>query len=333
MKTKVLCIGHVTLDTFFSVENAELHCDINSRESKVCFDFGAKIPVEDVAYGVGGGAANVSAALGKMETEPILCSILGEDPVGESVIKRLVAHNVNIDHLIKDEYPTDQAAVISYITERTIFTYNHDREYNLEKFASLNPAEYEWILVSSVGEKVELLYKQIIKLKEQNSKLKLFYNPGSKELNYSYEQIQLILPYVDYLLSNVEEGCVLLNRELSRNDIELKDLLKLLATEKGIKNVVLTDAKEGVYYREFGEGNADIIHLNAIKTEVVEKTGAGDAFSAGFIAGIINGKEMMEASKWGIANSTSVIKKVGAQNGLLDLNLVKMLSQKVTVGD
>jgi sugar/nucleoside kinase (ribokinase family) len=57
--------------------------------------------------------------------------------------------------------------------------------------------------------------------------------------------------------------------------------------------------------------------LGIVKTEVVEKTGAGDAFSAGFLAAIIHGLEIPEAMKWGSINSANVIGKIGAEEGLL----------------
>ena len=82
----------------------------------------------------------------------------------------------------------------------------------------------------------------------------------------------------------------------------------------GAKNVVITDGENGAYVES--EKN-EAYHLGIIKTEIVEKTGAGDAFSAGFLAAIIYGLGIPEAMTWGTINSASVIGKIGSQEGLL----------------
>jgi ribokinase len=49
----------------------------------------------------------------------------------------------------------------------------------------------------------------------------------------------------------------------------------------------------------------------------LERTGAGDAFSATFTVAIAQGKSIREALMWGPINSMSVVQQVGARAGLL----------------
>jgi sugar/nucleoside kinase (ribokinase family) len=49
----------------------------------------------------------------------------------------------------------------------------------------------------------------------------------------------------------------------------------------------------------------------------IDRTGAGDAFGSGFIAGIIRTGRVEEAIRLGTANSTSIVEKFGAKNGIL----------------
>jgi sugar/nucleoside kinase (ribokinase family) len=54
--------------------------------------------------------------------------------------------------------------------------------------------------------------------------------------------------------------------------------------------------------------------------KLVDRTGAGDAFGAGFITGLIRRNEINYALKLASANATSVIESIGAQTGLLKKN-------------
>ena len=47
-----------------------------------------------------------------------------------------------------------------------------------------------------------------------------------------------------------------------------------------------------------------------------ETTGAGDAFAAGFLANFIQSQDISEALKWGIIQSSSVLREIGSVNGL-----------------
>ena len=55
--------------------------------------------------------------------------------------------------------------------------------------------------------------------------------------------------------------------------------------------------------------------------KVVERTGAGDAFASGFVAGQMFGKSIMESLKLGLEESESVIKHKGAKIGLIKRKL------------
>jgi sugar/nucleoside kinase (ribokinase family) len=68
--------------------------------------------------------------------------------------------------------------------------------------------------------------------------------------------------------------------------------------------------------------------MNSYPVKIVSKTGAGDAFSAGFLSAKIYGHNLAACLSWGIANSCSVLGHFGVQNGLLDKNgMKKMIGQ------
>jgi len=309
----VHCIGHVTLDTFLELYEADVVCDINSKECKVSFGFGAKVPVKNVRYGIGGGASNVSVGLKKLGIQSYLHTTVGDDPKGVDIKNELGQLGVDLSYLKVDGFPTDQSAILSYFKERTIFTYSQKRKIVFDvSFA-------EYIFLSSIGGEIADIYPQVIKLKKKNPSPVLFFNPGSKELKNSRGEILKVLECSDYLICNVEEALMIIDPSLTRSQIEIPDMLDILI-QKGADNVVLTDGINGSHALIDGQFYTVPIH----QVEVVEKTGAGDAFASGFISGVVHGALALDSLKRGAVNGASVITKPGSQNGLLDLSEMEL---------
>jgi len=81
----------------------------------------------------------------------------------------------------------------------------------------------------------------------------------------------------------------------------------------GPKIVCVTDGKRG---SEICDGH-HIYKSYPNKVKIAEKTGAGDAFASGFVAGLILYEDIEHAIEAGSLNAESVIQKPGAKNGLL----------------
>ena len=62
----------------------------------------------------------------------------------------------------------------------------------------------------------------------------------------------------------------------------------------------------------------DRIHVPAYDIEVVDTTGCGDAFTAGFIAGLADGRSLTEAAHLGTASASLVASGLGSDAGITD---------------
>lgn len=109
------------------------------------------------------------------------------------------------------------------------------------------------------------------------------------------------------------EAAALLNLDAKKATIPflLPQLLKL-----GVEHAVITAGKKGAYAAELRSTKISFVR-GITREKLQEVTGAGDAFSSGFIAGYIKHKNSEQALRWGVLNATACIKKIGAQNGLL----------------
>ena len=140
-----------------------------------------------------------------------------------------------------------------------------------------------------------------------------------------------VLEKTDYLFVNKQEAEeILYGKELELAGEKENQIKKLLYGLRGLgaKNVVITDGENGSFvYDESNESH----HVGAIKIDVVEKTGAGDAYTAGFLAAMLNDKPVEEAMRWGTLDAASVIQKIGAEEGLL--SKVELEKRLKSIGD
>jgi ribokinase len=81
---------------------------------------------------------------------------------------------------------------------------------------------------------------------------------------------------------------------------------------KGVEIVAVKLGSDGCYVTNGYEQH----HIEAYKVPVVDTTGAGDAFNAGFLYGVLNKKSLLECGKIGNFVASRCVMKMGARAGL-----------------
>ncbi|MFI6522887.1 carbohydrate kinase family protein [Spirillospora sp. NPDC050679] len=122
------------------------------------------------------------------------------------------------------------------------------------------------------------------------------------------------LPHVDHFLPNEEQA-----RAMTGEDDPERAALALLA--QGPEAVVVTLGAEGSLVAS-AEG---VRRVPPLKVEVVDTTGCGDAYCAGFITGLLHGRDLPEAARWGTAAAATVAQGLGSDACLTDLDGVLAL--------
>lgn len=308
----ILCIGDAKIDIFLNIPDDDPHFNLDGSKEHLLLEYGKKINVTNYKKDVGGNAANTAVGLARLGKNVGLCAEIGTDEFSNFLIKTLEKENLNTNFLKQDENkPTSFSISINYNGERTILSEHVKRSHS---FNFLHTTA-QFIYLTSLGEEWKSAYEQVLKL--VNNKGVLFaFNPGTLQIEERGKLIMDLIEESDYLFVNREEAENLLYGKDSGLSDEKKEIKKILFGLKslGAKNVVITDSIKGSFAID---KNNKYFHLDALKVDVVEKTGAGDAFNAGFIAALIERKDINEALIWGSLNASSVIQKIGAQKGLL----------------
>jgi sugar/nucleoside kinase (ribokinase family) len=114
------------------------------------------------------------------------------------------------------------------------------------------------------------------------------------------------------------------NRIVEHSDREILDLLRELK-KLGARIVVITDGKNGSYLMDEKDHS---YYLNSFPSDTVDPTGAGDAFSSGFLFGQVSGKSLNDSMCLGATNAAYVSQTLGAQDGLIKISELEEKAQK-----
>lgn len=308
----LVAIGDTTLDTFLELEDASVLCGLDKNNCKLCMNYAEKIPVKSINQAIGGNAANVAVGVSRLGLKTALVSVLGDDPAGNQVMNMLEKENVNhslvaLDKNKKSNYST----VLNLNGERTILIFHEQRNYcrNLK----LPSAKIAYVTSMKDGWECMLGKEGLIDWVEKNH-LIVGYNPGTYQIRAGINDSKSLLKHTEYLFLNKEEAQKWLNNNSSDFKILGSELMKY-----GPKNIIITDSINGSY----AYTNNQIIFTPSEQTDLIEATGAGDAYASGFISAIFYGKTIKDAMHWGAQNAASVIGNIGSQAGLLKRDKIK----------
>jgi sugar/nucleoside kinase (ribokinase family) len=118
--------------------------------------------------------------------------------------------------------------------------------------------------------------------------------------------IEPCLPHLSFFLPSIREAREITGRERPE---EMAELLQ----GRGVETVAIKLGAQGCYVKPAG---APGFFSPAFRTEVVDTTGAGDAFVAGFLAGVLRGRDPAACARLACAVAALNIRKVGATAGM-----------------
>lgn len=304
----LISIGDSTVDLFMEVdvEDAQTVCTLDNDRCVVCFNYGSKVPVKKLSrVSAVGNAANNAIGSSRLGLKTAIYTVIGSDRDSQEMKDIFEKERVDTSFVVMEsDKRSNVSVVLNYNSERTIFVYHEDRKYNLPQLPNAR-----WVYYTSVAKGHDVLHKQVPDYIKRSGG-KLAFNPGSYQLREGIGVLKPLLETTDVLLLNREEAHMLVGGDLE----DVKGLFQKLK-DAGPKMVVITDGKNGSFASFDGR---EVWHAGIPEdSPVVEMTGAGDAYSTGFLAAICKGKELPEAMVWGTMNATSVVQYVGAREGLL----------------
>lgn len=305
---QLIVFGSARMDAFMTLpdEKADTFCDLDTKKCVLQLSYATKIPMKQVKFLVGGNGANVAVGTARMGIDSLLVAEVGTGVMGDATRHELEKQNIDLSLVTQTpDVPAGFGAVINYQGERTILSYYPPSEPPFPH----DVKEAEWVYLTSIGESFEKYYEKVLDFIHE-VKPKVAFNPGGRQIGMGQEWMKKYLEVTELLIANREE-CEEIAEFKDSFGKEKELIQKLLSL--GAKKVVMTDGRNGSY----GFDGEKYYHLGIMPVDAIERTGAGDASSAGMLSALIKGKSLVDAMLWGMLNSTSVIGYIGPQDGLL----------------
>jgi len=306
----IITFGSATQDVFMSSRELKVVEDEKFVTKKgLCVPLGSKMHMDNVFFAMGGCGTNTAITFAHQGLKAAYFGIIGQDAFGQEVKKELTQQNVSTD-LLKEsaEQPTAFSVILSLpdVGRSILEKLGACHQLTLEDI-DFEKLKANWFYIASLSGESHKVFESLINFAAVN-KIKLAVNPGKTQLNEGLETLRSGLNKMDILILNQEEAARLTDLDFQK---EKEIFQKLDDWVDGI--VVMTKGPNGV---TVSDGH-QLYSAGIPKSGLVDRTGAGDAFGAGFVAGWLVKEDITQAIQLGTANATACLQKMGATNGLL----------------
>ena len=313
MSKKILGIGNAIVDVLAKVDDEFLIKRnfikgsmrlINKSEFE---DLKKNIKIEKIV--AGGSVANTMSGIAFLKGNPSFIGKINSDRFGEIYKKSLEDINVKFPYLQKNENLSTGASIILITpdSERTMCTYlgisSHLSESDINENNIINNElifleGYLWD--KGISEK---MFKHAIKIAKKNKvKIAMSLSDIFCVTRHKEDFNKLLKDDLDILMGNENEINELTSKKNLLDSInQLKKLNKLIIVTKSENGSVAIKDNEII--------NCDSVKVN----KILDLTGAGDLFAAGFLKEYLEKSEIKKCLATGSILASKIIQKIGAR--------------------
>ena len=247
-----------------------------------------------------GAESNLAVGLAKLNKKAGWISKTGDDEFGEFILRELRAENVDVSQVIKcktnptgimfKQCITGQETKVLYYRENSAATTLAKHEIPLDYIKSAKILHITGITPAISPTAKEMVIEAVTFAR--NSGMQISFDPNIRLKLWSKQEakkfLTKLLPLSSIVLIGDEEAEILLDtKEPKEVERKLRDL--------GVKKIALKLNSKGAYVAD----ETDSYFIPPIETKVVDSVGAGDAFGAGFLCGILENEPIERCGKMG----------------------------------
>ncbi len=263
--------------------------------------------IHDYVEACGGSAANTMVGLARLGCSVGFVGKIADDHEGQLQINCFQKEGVNTDGIIHS--PKGKSGVcLGFVDKkgaRALYInpgVNDQIEFREIQASYITDTQFLH-LSSFVGEKSFRVQKKLMSFLPDS--VKVSFDPGSLYAQKGLSAIEPIIQNSFVMMPNaLELELITGEREIPKGAQMLIDMgVKIVAVKMGDKGCYVSNGEEKMT-------------LQPYKVPVVDTTGAGDAFDAGFLYGLVHNRTLEDCGKLGNFVASRSVMKMGARDGL-----------------
>ncbi|MBI3005992.1 MAG: carbohydrate kinase family protein, partial [Ignavibacteriales bacterium] len=270
--------------------------------------------IEDIILTTGGNVSNVGIDLAKLGFHVGAITRVGKDRLAEVLLQEYANHHVDVSGVLVDKDAQTSATMISVDRsgERT-FLHTRGCMVNFRVSDILSQLNFirnaKFLVFGYLGliPEMERELSKLFRTIKKRTGVKILVDTGGLPHRFSKKEFRRFLPWVDYFIPSFEEAVALTGKKTPERIVEF-------LFDAGVRILVgVKLAAKGCYIAT----REKVAYVRAARVKkVVDTTGAGDAFVAGFVAGMLKGFDPFQAARIGNATAASCVMSMGASTAV-----------------
>ena len=289
-----------------------LVADVVGKPVDVVPERGKLTLVDTMELHTGGCASNTGTSLAKIGIDTAIIGKVGDDGFGDFMVNELGKWGADCSGIVRDKVAKTSATMvmvhgdgersfIHYIGANATLT-EDDVDFDVIAKSKILHVAGTFLMPAFDGEPTARVLKKAQEMAVITSLDTCWDSKGNW-----MKLLEPCLPYMDYAVPSIEEARMCTGKR------EPADVAKVFM-DKGVKTVALKMGDQGCYIR-----SRDVeLSIPIYKVNAIDALGAGDAFAAGFLAGIVNGWDLEYTGKFANATGAFCVTALGATTGIKD---------------
>lgn len=299
----LISIGNVTMDFFFKGDSLTYH------DERFQLAVGGKYEAEYFHSGVGGGGANVAIGCSRHNLRTAIWSTIGENNFKHTILAELKEHHISTEYLnVEKDYTNISTILLTPSGERSIIHYNPKQSKIANLKHDTRMIKNTKVVYLGNMAHTSLIQKIDIARSVQKEGRLLVLNLGVEQCRKPKHELMHLLPHADVIIVNGHEFAELVKAPYG--DIHFHEhIVKWYLPELLHKLFIVTEGSKG----SFAYNEQSVFHAKpAAIGKIVDTTGAGDAYTGGFISSFVKHKNIERAMQDATHDAGNILQKMGA---------------------
>ncbi len=299
----LISIGSISIDFYFK------GASLTFKDNRYQLAVGGKYVANYFSLSLGGGGANVALGAAKNGLKTAVLGTIGDNIFKPIILENLKKFDVSykLCDIVKDYYNVS-TILLTEKGERSIVHFATPNQKLFDHGIKISRLRQAKIVYLGNLPEVSLSEKlRILKFLRKNSIVSIV-NLGVTDCRRPKKELEPLLKHIDILIINGHEFSDLVKAQYQ--DIYFQeDVITHYIPQLTSQLVIITEGKKG----SFGYFQGRVYHQAALPVEkIIDATGAGDGYTAGFIAEYFHSKDIEKAMEKGAGYAAKILAKIGA---------------------